>query len=548
MSNLQSLISATRPLADVLVDKLRRNRSPLSKLRALRRDDDDGSSQPQLPLDDDDDDDRGEGGDDTSESMVSIRPDEAAAAVLLGRALDQHREALASMLDGGAVVIEIPDTGLVAPTIAVFRHGVFGNSWSLLAGDGLQATDAKPTKSRTAILFTGTGGKAKYNDEVSWALQMRCPVIGVAADVEDNLPGDLLRIADHRLALPALDVEAVASVIEAVTGRRPAALDPKVAHRLTVRDLMLTVRSDFGAQRAMERVNRLVGRMPPAADRGPLLSELHGLGPAQTWGLNLVDDLREYRAGRLPFSEIDKGILLAGPPGTGKTTWARALARQAGVHFIATSYSDWQSHQDGHLGTVTKSIRKTFEEAAKNAPAIIFIDEIDTLPARGSGNKHDDWWTAILNTLLEQLDGFEKRDGVVVIAACNNPANLDPALIRSGRLDRQIRIELPDVPALIGIMRFHLGADLADLDLRAAAVAAYGATGADVERWVRGVRRRARIRKSPMIASDLLAEIRDGRPDLPGPVRRRVGYHEGGARNHRAGPTPWRTSKLVDQR
>jgi hypothetical protein len=121
---------------------------------------------------------------------------------------------------------------------------------------------------------------------------MCCSVIGVVSDVENNLPGDLMRIADHRLVMPALDVEAVASVIEAVTGGRPMTLDPKVTNRLTVRDLVLAVRSDLGVQRATERVTRLVRRLPQAADQGPLLSEPHGLGKAKIRGLDLIDDLR----------------------------------------------------------------------------------------------------------------------------------------------------------------------------------------------------------------------------------------------------------------
>ena len=278
----------------------------------------------------------------------------------------------------------------------------------------------------------------------------------------------------------------------------------------------------------MARLRRLLNVQDQNKDVGPSLSEMHGLGPAKQWGLDLAADLRAYVAGTLPWSACAKGLLLSGPPGTGKTSYARALSREAGVHFIATSYAAWQSHKDGHLGSVTAAIRKTFSEATANRPCIVFCDEIDTLPARGKSVHHDDWWSAIVNTLLEQLDGFEKREGVVVVAACNDPSRLDPALVRAGRLDLHIEIPLPDLPALVGIFRVHLGADLAGADLRTAALAAKGHTGADVERWVRVARRTARTAGRPLALQDLLKAVRGGESEWPADVRRRIACHEAG--------------------
>ena len=223
--------------------------------------------------------------------------------------------------------------------------------------------------------------------------------------------------------------------------------------------------------------------------------------------------------------------------GCGKTSFARALAREAGVFFTATSYAQWQAHKDGHLGHVTQAIRNAFAEAQKNSPAIIFIDEIDAIPARGSGSGsrsgsgkwNDGWFGAITACLLELLCGFELREGLVVIAACNSdPSSLDPALVRAGRLDRHIHIPLPDIPALIGIFRTHLVSDLEGADLRAAALAARGHTGADVERWVRDARRKARVANRVLTLQDLLDAVRDGEPEWPADVRRRVAHHEAG--------------------
>ena len=177
---------------------------------------------------------------------------------------------------------------------------------------------------------------------------------------------------------------------------------------------------------------------------------------------------------------------------------------------------------------MTQKIREVFAEARRRQPTIVFIDELDTLPARGSTTRRDDWWTSITNCLLEELDGFERREGVVVIAACNDPSRLDPALVRAGRLDRHIEIPLPDVPALINIFRMHLGNDLAGVDLRPAALAARGRTGADVERFVREARRAARKQARDMALQDLLDAIGDDQRPWAPDARRRVAYHEAG--------------------
>ena len=328
--------------------------------------------------------------------------------------------------------------------------------------------------------------------------------------------------------MPPLDGATIAAVIEAVTGRRPSTqIDEKLARRVTLESLSIAVRADLGPERSSARLSRLLDA-EHQNEKGPLLSELYGLGPAKQFCLDLAADLRAYVAGNLPWSACSRALLVSGPPGTGKTALARALSREAGVHFIATSYSAWQSHKDGHLGSVTTAIRKIFAEANANRPCIVFIDEIDSLPARGSAGHNDSWFTAVVNCVLEQLDGYEKLEGVVVLAACNDPTKLDSALVRAGRLDRHIAIPLPDVPALVGILRMHLGTDLEGVDLRTAALAARGHTGADIERWVRVARRTARTASRALTLRDLLDAVRDGEPEWPADVRRRIACHEAG--------------------
>ena len=534
MTTVQRLATAARPLAEVLVDRLRAaNRpSPLDRLRR-RHDDEDGScdggsaAQTGLPFGEDE-----EYAGRYEPPLRPLRPDEVAAAVLLGRALDQDRDVLRRLQDPATIaVIEVPSPDFVEPVERVLRDIVLGADVRVIDGDRCKPGD-EATAPGSVILFTRNddidkktlaGGNAAFGA----AVQRQGAIIGIAADPDRLLPSDLVRLAEDRIVLPPLDAEGVAAVIEAITGRKPPQVDEELSHAVTLGALVAGVRADLGAVGSLKRLRRLVGR-----DRStrsvPSLADLHGLGAARAWGESLVADLRDYQAGRLSWNDVNRGILVSGPPGTGKTTFAKTLAATARVHFIATSYSEWQSNGEGHLGYVTKAIRKIFAEARRHQPTIIFIDELDTLPARGSTTRRDDWWTSITNCLLEELDGFERREGVVVIAACNDPSRLDPALVRAGRLDRHIEIPLPDHPALIGIFRTHLGGDLQDADLRAVALAARGRTGADAERYVRDARRAARRAGRPLTLQDLLDAVRGGAPDWPADVRRRIAHHEAG--------------------
>ena len=528
MTRVQMLAASPRPLADVLVDSLRAVGNSVFGLRTPASDDVCDQHQYPLRLED-----KEEGSDGPSTRVM--RPDEVAVAILLGQALDCARDVLAKLQDRDTVaIIEVPGEEYVDFVERLFKRYVIGTDAPVLDGDGLSLQETAVAVPRTAAIFARRGEEKSRkstkggNAEFAAAMQRRCSIIGIATEPDRLLPSHLVRMAEHRIVLGRLDGQAIGAVIEAITGRHPGVVDDGVAKSTTLEVLNIAVRADLGPGRSLARLRHLVGANDLDAKRGPPLSEMYGLGAAKPWGLALVHDLREYAAGQLSWAEVDKGCLLTGAPGTGKTSFARALAREANVHFIATSYAQWQAHREGHLGHVTQAIRKAFSEALLQSPSILFIDEIDTIPARGTGKWNDDWWTSITNTLLECLDGFERREGVVVIAACNDPSRLDPALVRSGRLDRHIEIPLPDVPSLVGILRTHLVTDLAGDDVREVALAARGGTGADVERFVREARRRARLANRSIILPDLLEAVRNGQPEWPADVRRRVAYHEAG--------------------
>ena len=174
-----------------------------------------------------------------------------------------------------------------------------------------------------------------------------------------------------------------------------------------------------------------------------------------------------------------------------------------------------------------KSMRATFRQARTSAPSLIFIDEVDSFPKRSTVKHHRaEWDIQVVNALLAGIDGNTGREGVVLLAACNHPDRLDPALTRSGRLDRHIHIGLPDREALCAILAEHLGGELAGADLSGVALAAAGSTGADCERYVRGARRRARNAKRSLIVQDLLEELRG--EDGSDADRRLTAIHEAG--------------------
>ena len=168
----------------------------------------------------------------------------------------------------------------------------------------------------------------------------------------------------------------------------------------------------------------------------------------------VVDFLKDSRKFAELGARIPKGILLVGPPGTGKTLLARAVAGEAGVPFFSISGSDFV---EMFVGVGASRVRDLFENAKKNAPCIIFIDEIDAVGRQrgaGLGGGHDER-EQTLNQLLVEMDGFDGNEGIIIVAATNRPDILDPALLRPGRFDRQITVGRPDVKGREAVLKVH---------------------------------------------------------------------------------------------
>ncbi len=251
----------------------------------------------------------------------------------------------------------------------------------------------------------------------------------------------------------------------------------------------------------------------------------------------IKDFLTKPQKFRAMGAKIPKGVLLYGPPGTGKTLLARAVAGEAGVPFFSISGSDFV---EMFVGVGASRVRDLFEQAKAQAPAIIFVDEIDAVGRHrgaGLGGGHDER-EQTLNQLLVEMDGFDVKTGVILIAATNRPDILDPALLRPGRFDRHIVLDRPDIKGRHAILEVHAkGKPLADdIDLEVLARQTPGFTGADLANAINEAALLAARRDRDVIGMDELEEAVDR--VIAGPERRSrvmseeekdiTAYHEGG--------------------
>lgn len=369
------------------------------------------------------------------------------------------------------------------------------------------------------VVFQGQGFDAddeeKSERRIAIAARSAYPILGVA-ESENGMPELLRRVARINLVCGPIDTAIIRETMRAVLGEVPEGIIPHAnASVLTLSDLALAIRPGTSVGRALDILVALArmrmssattdesgsgaadknsgrktsnttasksGRGNPgsgseriepdaltgtARDRFiPCIETLTGYGKARDWALDLKDDLTLWRGGTLDWESMSVKLLLSGPPGTGKTSFAKALCNTLRVPLIATSVATWL--EPGYLGDVLKRMSAAFAEAEADAPSILFIDEIDGIGKRGTAGEWSRYWDSIVNRLLELLDGSGKTDGVIVVAATNTQDAIDRALLRSGRLEAHIAISQPDTAALIGILRHHLKEDLASVVASAA--------------------------------------------------------------------------------
>jgi cell division protease FtsH len=265
--------------------------------------------------------------------------------------------------------------------------------------------------------------------------------------------------------------------------------------------------------------------------------DVAGVDEAKDELSEIVDFLKDPGKFQKLGGKIPKGALLVGPPGTGKTLLARAVAGEAGVPFFTISGSDFV---EMFVGVGASRVRDMFEQAKKNAPCIIFIDEIDAVGRhRGAGlGGGNDEREQTLNQLLVEMDGFEANEGIILVAATNRPDVLDPALLRPGRFDRQVVVPNPDVTGREKILRVHMrNVPLAaDVDVRTLARGTPGFSGADLSNLVNEAALAAARRNKRMVSMHDFEQAKDKvmmgaerkSMAMSDHEKRNTAYHEGG--------------------
>jgi cell division protease FtsH len=413
------------------------------------------------------------------------------------------------------MVIIVPSPAWVRPVEAVIRR----------AGGHQAECLARTSQPRAS---TAVDPDAEAADLVAHGR----PVVAITPDRSWVAPL-LLAAADHVVAVHPLDAAQVSRAVRVWCGRRTrAVLASGDLCGLDLPDVAASLRPGSTPAACLARIRRAsrarVGA--PESEAVTPLDQLTGYGEAHAWATRNVADIARVRGGEMPASALE-GAVLFGPPGTGKTTLARSLAQASGVVFVETSVGSWFANSPGFLDSITKQIATFCDRleisARQDGCAIGFCDELDALPNRVRlDDRNASWWNTVVSYCLIRFEGLRKA-GVVLIGATNHLNWVDAALLRPGRFDRQFLIAPPDEDGRLGILRVHLGNDLADADLTSAARLSHGMTGAMLAGRVRAARNRARAVGRPMRLDDLLAEIApaDARP--PAHLRA-VALHEAG--------------------
>lgn len=332
----------------------------------------------------------------------------------------------------------------------------------------------------------------------------------LAADVIVNIPAPTAR---HVVAArKVLGVEDVALPMAEAIAKQPAEIVIGLTARHSLKGL------DIATLTAP-----LAGTV-----RTPTLSELPGYGPARPWVEAIKQDVADWREDTIPWTDVDRGILLMGPPGTGKTLFATALANELGFDFVPTSVGAWQGSRNGHLGDMLAAMTKSFTDATARRGAVLLVDELDAIGDRATmRGDHAFYEGNVIGRFLELTTHALEQPGTIIVGATNYAHLIDNAVLRSGRLEKHVYLELPEDEERAEILAFHLNQTLPVKDLRSITDKLRLTTPADLEKLARAAKRAARVRKGMLSIEDVKAVLPAQVP-LPETVVHRICVHEVG--------------------
>lgn len=354
-------------------------------------------------------------------------------------------------------------------------------------------------------------------------------VVGLSTDL-DLLPSAMRIAADLSVTVEPVGRETVTRAIRTWCGGRAPDLAASDLLGLDLSDVAATFRPGSKASDIVRRLRRSSARRcgTSTGQDIPHVRALVGYGAAGDFAVELVEEVARFKTGkvdRLPSA------LFFGPPGTGKTSLAHAIARSANLPIIKTSVASWFTNGAGYLDSVLKQQNSFFDQISQQR-CVAMIDELDSIPSRSlmssNSSRSSEFWSPVVTNILLQVDKLRSSSpGTILLAATNHVERVDAALLRPGRLDYSFEIAPPDEAALGAIIRQHLGNDIPGADLARVARLGLGGTGADAAGWVAAARRRARARGRLLQVDDLMDAVAPPDPRRPEAVYA-VALHEAG--------------------
>jgi len=402
--------------------------------------------------------------------LLEKKPHEFLAYCALVRVLKRQQEFFSK--GGGVLVVRVP------------------THWPLEDFDPLADFCFGTGKHRDTLDFSVCCHGPK-NRKGKWEFQpqkyLSAPRTIVFIPIGAELHAEFDTAVDWTVDLEIFDGRCVASLCRFLGSGKLSDDDMEFLRQQDVGLIDSTFRRGRPAERAIGRLKKLAAQVADSKQILPLSS----FGSAGKWGQRLGRDLELWRKGVLPWHQVAKGILLYGPPGTGKTSFAKSLAVECNAHFIAASLGQWQS--SGHMGDLLKAMYSAFAEARACAPSILFVDEFDSFGHRSKlSGDNAQYMLEVINAMLEAVDGATSREGVIIVAASNLPERIDPAFLRSGRLEKHVELSKPNIREREAILTHYLPEFTGDVALKAIARNLGGKSGSDLEYISRQVRQLAR--------------------------------------------------------
>ncbi|WCE68643.1 AAA family ATPase (plasmid) [Sulfitobacter faviae] len=383
-------------------------------------------------------------------------------------------------------------------------------------------------------LVAGEQGRSlqKFRQAIDKSLLRHAPIVAVCGAAQ-QLSSEQKSLVIRTLNWPGISPAAVVEALRWTHSNTAQVAEAELVNRLPDEDALRRMEvvqiaaafEETTTLRVADRLAQIAGTQSGKA--WITLKDVKGLEDAVRPLEQILADLKDWRKGRAAWSDVTRSALLFGPPGTGKTMLAHALAGSAGVPVITTSYADCQKH--GHQGDMLAALSSAFEQAAQKAPSILFIDEIDSFSNRSTESSSHQYMRGIVNGLLEQINRAADVKGLILLGATNHLRDVDPAVVRDGRFDVKLEIPVPNRSGLAAILAAKLKLDAnSTLDLHAIADRILGEPGATAEAIARDARGKARMERVAVAQRHLEAAADRIVPSVDPALLNRIALHEAG--------------------